>query len=314
MITRSVCEGTKLFTLLMAAFALSGCARSSSDQEPMVVESLSGHERMRMSLAEIASEASQVNGFVGDRHARQLREYLDQPGYLMALEPRELWHLHYESGRAELRLGNEEQALRLLQKALEFVSEDSADSLKRTHFELAIAYLRYGETQNCCQMNTADSCIVPIRGGGIHQRPDGSSNAIKHFAEVLKYPAGPDQTDELLELDEAARWLMNIAYMTLGEYPDGVPEKYRVSPTFFETETDFPKFPNVYPQLGLNTFNLCGGAVVDDFDSDGDLDIVTCTWDVGDQTQVFRNNGDGSFDEVTNSAGLKGFYGGLNLI
>lgn len=314
MITRSVCEGTKLFTLLMAAVALSGCARSSSDQGPMVVESLSGHERMRMSLAEIASEASQVNGFVGDRHARKLREYLDQPGFLAPLSPQELWHLHFESGRAELRLGNEEQALRLLQKALDFVSEESADSLKRTHFELGIAYLRYGETQNCCQMNTADSCIVPIRGEGIHQRPEGSSNAIKHFAAVLKYPAAPDQTDELLELDEAARWLMNIAYMTLGEYPAGVPDKYRVSPTFFETETDFPKFPNVYPKLGLNTFNLCGGAVVDDFDNDGDLDIVTCTWDVGGQTQVFRNGGDGSFAEVTNEAGLKGFYGGLNLI
>lgn len=268
---------------------------------------------MRTVLAKIAREAADVNGFVGDRHARQLREYLSQPGYLASLAPRQLWQLHYESGRAELRLGKEEQALRLLQKALELVPDDSVDSLKRTHFELGISYLRYGETQNCCQMNTADSCIVPIRGAGIHQRPEGSRSAIEHFAEVLKYPATADQTDEVLELDEAARWLMNIAYMTLGEYPNGVPEKYRVSPKFFEPETDFPKFPNVYPKLGLNTFNLCGGAAVDDFDNDGDQDVVTCTWDVGGQTQVFRNNGDGSFDEVTNEAGLQGFYGGLNL-
>jgi tetratricopeptide (TPR) repeat protein len=304
-----------LLTLLMVFVALGGCSKSPIDREPEPggVESLSGHERMRAALAEIAHDAAEVNGFVGDRRARELREYRDQPGYFMSLSPHELWQLNYESGRAELRLGNEERAVRLLQKALTLVPADEADSMKRTHFELGIAYLRLGETQNCCQRNTADSCIVPIRGEGIHQRPEGSRNAIEHFTEVLERPAAPDQKDEILELDEAARWLVNIAYMTLGEYPHGVPEKYRVSPKVFEAEEDFPKFPNVYPKLGLNTFNLCGGAAADDFDNDGDLDIVTCTWDVRGQTQVFRSNGDGSFDEVTKEAGLAGFYGGLNL-
>ncbi|HUG69751.1 MAG TPA: FG-GAP-like repeat-containing protein [Pirellulaceae bacterium] len=307
---RLACE---LLTGLMLTVALAGCSRSSSEQQPVVVKSLSGHEKMREALAKIAHDAGELNGFVGDRHARELREYLDHPGFLAPLSPAKLWELHFESGQAELRLGREEQALRLLKKALELAPDDATDSIKRTHFELGIAYMRSAETQNCCQMNTADSCIVPIRGAGIHQRPEGSRHAIEHFTEVLKRPAAPDRTDEILEFDEAARWLMNIAYMTLGEYPDGVPEKYRVSPTLFEAETDFPRFPNVYPKLGLDTFNLCGGAVVDDFDNDGDLDIVTCTWDVRGQTQVFRNNADGSFDEVTKEAGLEGFFGGLNL-
>ncbi|MCA9122989.1 MAG: VCBS repeat-containing protein [Planctomycetaceae bacterium] len=277
------------------------------------MEKLSGHEKMRVCLAEIAHEASEVNGFVGDRDARRFRQYLNSPGVLSSLSPEELWKLHYESGRVELRLGNEERALTLLNRALDLVPEHNTSLRKRTQFELGIAYLRYGETQNCCQMNSSESCIVPIRGAGIHQRPEGSRNSIEHFMEVLKHPAPPGHSDEMLELDEAARWLMNIAYMTIGEYPDGVPERYRVSPDFFKAEAEFPRFPNVYPKLKLNTFNLCGGAVVDDFDNDGDLDIVTCTWDVRGQTQVFRNNSDGSFDEVTNEVGLQGFYGGLNL-
>ena len=114
--------------------------------------------------------------------------------------------------------------------------------------------------------------------------------------------------------DATARWLLNIAYMTLDQYPRGVPEQYRVDPAFFRSSTDFPRFENVYPELGLNTFNMCGGAVVDDFDGDHDLDIITCTWDVTGPMQVFRNNADGSFTEVTEEAGLKGFYGGLNLV
>jgi hypothetical protein len=53
--------------------------------------------------------------------------------------------------------------------------------------------------------------------------------------------------------------------------------------------------------------------IVDDFDGDSDLDVVTCTWDVTGQTQVFRNLGNGSFEECTSESGLDGFFGGLNL-
>ena len=130
---------------------------------------------------------------------------------------------------------------------------------------------------------------------------------------MLRLLPSESGTDERLDVDEAARWLLNIAYMTLGKYPTEVPEEYLVNPSFFEPEVDFPKFVNVYPKLGLKTFNLCGGTVVDDFDRDGDFDAVTCSWDVTAQTQVFRNNGDGSFEEVTADSGLNGFFGGLNL-
>ena len=275
----------------------------------------SSHERMREALRQIAEESREINDFVGDRKVRELRVVLDDPIRLASLSPFSRWSLYYELGRRELRQGHELEAIQLLETALQTaeggVKQNNA--LKKTWFELGMANLRHGETQNCCSNNNSDSCIVPIRGGGLHTKPLGSRTAIQFFQKVLSKPASPQNTDEALELDGGARWLLNIAYMTLGEYPDKVPKQYLVDPSFFESEVEFPRFINIYPRLGLRTFNLCGGAVVDDFDGDHDLDIVTCTWDTSGQTQVFENLGNGKIVERTEESGLLGFYGGLNL-
>ena len=78
-------------------------------------------------------------------------------------------------------------------------------------FRLGLAYLRLGETQNCCLRHNADSCLLPIRGGGIHSAEEGSRAAIRYFSEVLA--ASKDNPRRYYE----AVWLLNIAYMTLGE-------------------------------------------------------------------------------------------------
>jgi len=271
------------------------------------------HEKMVRVLADIAEESREDNAFVGDRHARRLRSVREDAVALSKLPQEKRWELYFELGKAELKLGNEQEAIQSLKQALDVVPAEPPLLKKKTHFELGMAYLRYGETQNCCQLNTSESCIVPIQGAGLHTHPAGSRNAIAQFMEVLKQPAAADNEDEILEYDESARWLMNLAYMTLDEYPSGVPEEHLVSTELFASEVAFPKFTNIYPSLKLNTFNLCGGAVVDDLDGDGDLDVATCTWDVTGQTQVFENVGDGTFKDVTKQAGLTGFFGGLNL-
>jgi hypothetical protein len=273
----------------------------------------SSHERMSRMLAEIAVRSKDENPFVGDAHARRLRAFLSAPGYLVALSPTRQWELHFELGRAELELGNEVLAIELLNQAMKLIPASKSALVKKTHFELGIASLRYGETQNCCLAHSSESCIVPIRGAGLHSNSKGADAAIRHFTKVLQILPAESGSDERLDIDEAARWLLNIAYMTLGKYPTEVPAEYLIDPSFFESKVEFPRFVNVYPKLGLQTFNLCGGAVVDDFDHDGDLDVMTCSWDVTSQTQVFRNKSDGSFEEVTASSGLNGFFGGLNL-
>lgn len=169
----------------------------------------------------------------------------------------------------------------------------------------AVCHLRAGETANCLINHNADSCLFPIRGGGVHQIQDGSRAAITVLTQLLqKFPGNLH-----------ARWLLNIAYMTLGEYPDKVPARWLVPPERLASDYDIKRFPDVAANVGLNVDGLAGGVVMDDFDRDGFLDVMVSSWgfDARDQLRVFRNNGDGTFTERTEQAGLKGVVSGLNL-
>ena len=52
-------------------------------------------------------------------------------------------------------------------------------------FQLAIAYLRLGEAENCLAHRNPKSCILPIRGGGIHREQTGARKAIEYSLSTL---------------------------------------------------------------------------------------------------------------------------------
>ena len=169
--------------------------------------------------------------------------------------------------------------------------------------ELAIVYLRLGETQNCVGMHTSDSCILPIRGKGVYQNQESSRKAIELLEEYLgRFPRA-----------YGARWLLNIANMTIREYPDGVPEQFLIPPDTFASDEPFPRFTDIAPELGLNAFDLAGGSAVDDFNVDGWLDIVCSASDPSGQIRYFEGNPDKTFTERTQEAGVVGLFGGLNM-
>ena len=167
-----------------------------------------------------------------------------------------------------------------------------------------VSYLRMAEQDNCIAHHGTDSCLLPIRGSGVHTEQEGSRAAIVEFTEALR----------LNPLDAGAVWLLNIAYMTLGEYPDQVPPRYLIPPASFEADRDFKEFHDVAAASGLRIVALSGGSVLDDFDNDGDLDIMVSFVGIRDQLRVFRNDGNGGFTEVTDEAGVLGEIGGLNLV
>jgi tetratricopeptide (TPR) repeat protein len=204
----------------------------------------------------------------------------------------------------QLELGETEEAIEHLQQCLALVPEDATALVDRVQYQLAVAYLRRAENENCIHCANGESCILPIRGGGIHQFTSGSQGAIKHLTPVLE--RNPDHV--------AARWLLNLAYMTLGGYPDDVPAKFLVPPELFEEHEDFPRFENIARQLGLDENGLSGGIIVDDFNGDGRLDVVTSQWSTSGQLRIYMGQPDGTFLETTEEAGLTGIYGGLNII
>ena len=306
-------------------------------EEPSATRSpapTAGHQRMLALLQEIAEETSDTHPYIGDWRARQFREEL------RALPATDTgpnrWRVMVQLSGEELRLGNEAEAIRLLTDALALIPGEAENrpGIDFSNYRLGVAYLRLAETQNCALHANAEACILPLRGRGIHSLQTPSRQAIAAFTEVLRStenaasgglpadastgnwavggppPLGSDAAQQYL----AARWLLNIAYMTVGGYPDEVPEPFRLPPETFRSAETMPRFANIAPALGLDTFDMCGGAVADDFDNDGYLDIVVSTWDTRGQIRYFRNNRDGTFTERTAEAGLLGLYGGLNMV
>lgn len=206
------------------------------------------------------------------------------------------------SAQASLLLmaGQEEKSVSIYEKIidrLEFMPSD------RLLSEAGIAYMRLGERSNCMLNHTGSSCIFPIKDDGVHKLQTGSRKAIQIYKTILR--VHPD--------DMESRWLLNIAYMTLGEYPKKVPKDVLIPGLNADSVAGQKPFKDIAKSLGLNVNGRAGGVAVDDFNNDGYLDIITSAWDLSDPMHYFENNKDGTFTDRTEYSGLKGITGGLNI-
>ncbi|HTH81978.1 MAG TPA: CRTAC1 family protein [Mucilaginibacter sp.] len=168
----------------------------------------------------------------------------------------------------------------------------------------AIAFMRLGERTNCMLNHSGSSCIFPIEGAGIHQVQTGSQKAIETLEKILAKDPG----------DAQSRWLLNVAYMTLGRYPAQVPDRYLI-PNLNAGDGPYKvkPFTDVAANVGINLNSRAGGAIADDFDGDGYLDIITSGMDLQDHMHYFHNNGNGTFSDRTAQSGLENEVGGLNI-
>ena len=251
------------------------------------------------------------NAWLGEAPARTAREALAAAAGAPAAAR---FRLLVDLAEQELRLGDEAAALQRFDEAhdlltgLSGLAAELGSEATEVPFRIAVAWLRYGESRNCAGMHGAEACILPIRGEAIHREREGSEQAARFLREYLA--AVPPNSVQQVK----ARWLLNLAHMTLGDHPAAVEPEHRLPLAAFGSAADFPRFDNVAPELGIDSFNLSGGAVVDDFDGDLDLDIFTTTFDPAGSPRLFLNDGRGEFSDVSATAGLDGLYGGLNVV
>ncbi len=260
-----------------------------------------GTRRMAERLTVLAKQArQQPNAYMNREQAARL-ERLAVPE-----NPAHRFDSELKLANELLRAGRTEEAIARLEPlrelAQELVPAPARERVLRT--TLATAYLRLGEQQNCLERHNIDACLLPIRGQGVHRLQDGSRAAIRELTALLEQ--APDSLEN--------RWLLNIAAMTVGDYPDGVPDEYVFPPTTFASERDVGRFFDVAPGAGVAAVGLAGGSVLEDFDGDGNLDLMISSWGYEDPLLYFRNLGDGGFEEQTHAAGLTGLTGGLNLV
>jgi hypothetical protein len=203
--------------------------------------------------------------------------------------------------------GQPRQAYEVLEQARDLAESHTLvaqEWLYTIIFFQGVIGLRRGENDNCVECRGEGACIFPLRPTAVHSNPAGSRLAIRHFTEYLEQ--FPD--------DLAVRWLLNLAYMTLGEYPHRVPPPYLLTFDQFGAALDIGRFKDVAHLVGVNRLNQAGGAVMDDFDNDGLLDLVVTDWDPTQHMAYYRNKGDGTFEDHTQAAGLTKQYGGFNLV
>ncbi len=207
-----------------------------------------------------------------------------------------------EAGRTRESIEQMQAYVNELGISLEKPSDANIEYLKF----FAIANLRLGEQDNCILNHNSKSCIVPFAKEAIHTKREGALKASELYLKILQ--AYPD--------DLGSRWLLNVTYQALGQYPDSVPKNLFIPlhDDYTDRAADFPRFENVAGKLGIDADGVAGGVVADDFNNDGLLDLVVSSYGYNHQLRYLENRGKDGFLDRTEYAGLTGLVGGFNVV
>jgi VCBS repeat protein/ASPIC/UnbV protein len=292
-----------IYPVIITLFILSCQNQKTDTSETIKNQNISGTEQMIDSINVIIARTNfRHHIYESGEKVKLVAQEVKNAKANNSLQPQ----LYIEYGQALLNAGQTEEALDIFNEILEKLPENKqiVQQTKGLHEGIAISYLRLGEQRNCIENHNNETCLFPIKGKGIHTDQAGSKAAIEKYKEILA--VFPD--------DLRTRWLLNLAYMTIGEYPKSVPVAFLIPPSLFTSEYPLPKFENISSNLGIDVTDLAGGIILDDFNNDGWTDIIASSWGMFGQIKIFMNDLKGGFVEKTENSGLKGLVGGLNLI
>ncbi|MCC6163619.1 MAG: VCBS repeat-containing protein [Acidobacteria bacterium] len=242
-----------------------------------------------------------------DSLTRRYEQLLGPGGAAVTMPPPRVLQLHFGLGQTYAYSGRMDAVIDQFSKALALVvthaspSDPTAVQLEEA---LGIAWLRKAEMDNSVQEHADDRCLLTPLGLAPYADTTASRKAIEHFLRYLSHR--PDELE--------VKWMLNIAYMTVGGYPKEVPPAHLIPPSTFESAEDLGRFTDVARDVGLHSVATSGSSLVDDFDNDGLLDFITSSSDPCAQMKSFRRLPDGTFADVTAASGLTGQLGGLNAV
>lgn len=265
------------------------------------------HQRMLQTLQVVDQQSQETHPFLGKRPLKMAELAVQSSSDKVPAWDRSVMFGLY--GQELLRAGRTKEAVDQIKKSVALMEslgdEVPRDVRQQVYYLFGVAHLRDAETVNCVHCINGERCLFPIAGEGIHGDMASSRNAIEYFSKAL----------ELNPEDRKAKWLLNVAYMTLGEHPHRVPPEHLIDPaTFTSAPSPVGEFSNISSSLKLNVKGCAGSVIVDDFDGDLDLDVIFSSWETNASLVYFSNNGDGTFTDATESANFKGINGGLNLV
>jgi tetratricopeptide (TPR) repeat protein len=236
-------------------------------------------------------------------HLRHLLDPNDPDSYA-ATQPDQLGRVHFSLAQLLAYQGEMDPAIEEWLEAYKLANTNSPQMVPELEEVLGTAYLHKSEMENDVYRRPGERCIFPPRKPVQYQKTGDSEKAVQYLTRFL------ENKPDTLEV----KWLLNLAYMYMGKYPAGVPAKYLIAPSVFASKENVGRFMDVAAAAGLNSFSMAGGVIVDDFENNGLLDVVTSSYDQCEHLHYFHNNGDGTFTDRAIQAGLADQLGGLNLI
>lgn len=293
---------TRILPLLATGAVKYTLSVSGRDEAESIFQALPRSEDLVQDLPAICkSRKDSLTKVIG-----QLEEELNptDPQEAARQAPSDRIKMNYTAAQLYAFQGQMEKAIDRWETAYRIVQLSSPRLVLPMEETLGIAYLHESEMENDIYSAPGDRCILSAHPSIPYATTQHSEKAAHYFLDYLEQK--PDELE--------VKWLLDLTYMTLGKYPTGVPQKYLIPMSAFESKEIAGRFVDVAPAAGLSLSSLAGGVIVDDFDNDGLLDVVISSMDTCEPLHFFHNNGDGTFTDRTVQAGLSDQIGGLNII
>ncbi len=209
-----------------------------------------------------------------------------------------------ERGAQRLAFGRLAEAIEDLTRAESLAVAADSPWRGRVREVLAAAWMRQGEVENCSAHAGGSACIMPFDAQAEHQLPTAMMEAMA----VLDRTLAEDGQDRI-----GLHWMLNVAHMALGTWPDAVPAFARFPAAAFETEAAMPRWDNVGPGSAFDGApSLSGAASVADVDGDGRLDLVFSSSGPRGTMSLWLSKGDGTYCEASKASGLIAIPGVLH--
>jgi tetratricopeptide (TPR) repeat protein len=218
--------------------------------------------------------------------------------------PQDVMEAHVALGQLYSYDGEMAQAIAQFEAARRLAESDLPAAVPDLIQSLGVAHLHKAEMDNGLFHAPGDRCLLSVRGGVPLQKREDFDKAVTYFTMQLDSRAD----------DIEAKWLLNVGHMATGGYPALVPPRHIMPPSDFASPEDVGRFVDVSAKAGVDAFSLAGGVIVEDFDNDGQLDLLTSNFDSCGQMKLFQRGPAGTFVDRAARAGLTEQLGGLNLL
>jgi len=227
------------------------------------------------------------NGLRADAYARQLK------GIPETVDIK----IRYQYFEQLINAGRLNEGITKIEK---FLGDQACTRRTLKYYQLlGTAYMQLAEEENCVQHSGDFACVMPMTADAIHEKTVGSEKAVLIFEKILTaFPR-----------EYGVQWLLNIAYMTLGQYPTNVPSQWLIelgNKAPIKDKNKLPNFNNLAKQHKIDQLGHAGSCAMEDFDKDGYLDIIASSYYLDEQLTYFRNKGGKGFEN--NNDGYADLY------